>query len=256
MDEVLNLYKTRGETPLACIDRFRENHPQYKHIPLSYAGRLDPMAEGVLPILVGEANKRRGQYLNLDKEYICDVLFGFSTDTYDILGELTNAVTRSSHKHVGQAILSEYLAQMGGTRTQKYPPFSSKPLEGTPLFVKARMGQLDEFELPDHEVTIRSLTLVGHTHISQEDLLTRILTDVRAVKGDFRQEKIATLWHETLRILYGLSFDVASIGISCSSGTYVRSLAHELGVKLGVPALAYRILRTKVGNWKVGDALR
>ncbi len=256
MDEVLNLYKARGETPLARIDRFRAENPQYKHIPLSYAGRLDPMAEGVLPVLVGEANKRRSQYLNLDKEYVCDVLFGFSTDTYDILGELTDAVTRSSHRYVSQAMLGEYLAQMGGTRVQKYPPFSSKPLEGTPLFVKARMGQLDEFELPEQEITIRSLTLLGNKKITQEELLAKIQSDIKMVRGDFRQEKIATLWNESLRVLYGLSFDMASIGIACSSGTYVRSLAHELGIKLGVPALAYRILRTKAGGWRVEDALR
>jgi tRNA U55 pseudouridine synthase TruB len=71
------------------------------------------------------------------------------------------------------------------------------------------------------------------------------------VKGDFRQEKILDLWQDNLRVLYGLSFDIATISIHCSTGTYVRSIANELGERLGVPALAMRILRTRVGKHKV-----
>jgi tRNA pseudouridine55 synthase len=74
---VINLYK-----------KMREQRRDLWNETLSYAGRLDPMAEGVLLCLVGSANARREAYLDLNKEYILDVLFGFSTDTYDILGKV------------------------------------------------------------------------------------------------------------------------------------------------------------------------
>src|ERR1700749_2760200 len=85
---VLNLYKKLGETPRERLERLRIQKPHYAHEVLSYAGRLDPMAEGVLLCLVGSANKRRELYLDMSKEYKLDVLFGFSTDTYDILGRI------------------------------------------------------------------------------------------------------------------------------------------------------------------------
>ena len=82
--EVLNLYKNLGETPLERLERLRTQKPLYEREVLSYAGRLDPMAEGVMLCLVGQANKRREQYLDLSKEYTIAVLFGVSTDTYDV----------------------------------------------------------------------------------------------------------------------------------------------------------------------------
>jgi tRNA pseudouridine55 synthase len=256
MKDILNLYKMRGETPLERIERHRAENPEYKNVPLSYAGRLDPMAEGVLLVLVGDTNKRRDEYLGLDKEYTFDVLFGFSTDTYDLLGLMTDAVTRASHRPIRVPLMLEYIAQMVGTQAQKYPPFSSKPLEGQPLFVRARKGELDTFALPEHKIEIFSATLAGTKRIDVEDLLADIETSIARVKGDFRQERIVRLWQDTLRVLYGLSFDVATVSVHCSSGTYVRSLAHELGEHLGVPALAMRIVRTRVGKWKMRQSER
>ncbi len=254
MKTVLNLYKARGETPLQRIERYRKDHPEYKNLPLSYVGRLDPMAEGVLLVLAGEENKRREQYLGLDKEYTFDVLFGFATDTYDYLGLMTDSVTRASHRPLKVPLLLEYISQMPGARSQKYPPFSSKPLEGVPLFIRARKGELSDFDLPEHQIEIMSSALIGTKRISDVTLLADVEKGVGAVHGDFRQERIMTLWKETLRVLYGLEFDLATISITCSSGTYVRSLAHELGEKLGVPALAARIVRTRVGKWKLRGA--
>src|SRR3989344_64050 len=85
---ILNLYKRLGETPRERLERLRLEKPLYENEVLSYAGRLDPMAEGVLLTLVGPENKRRDEYLNLSKEYVVDILFGFSTDTYDVLGKI------------------------------------------------------------------------------------------------------------------------------------------------------------------------
>lgn len=251
MKDILNLYKTRGETPLQRLERFRKANPEYKNVPLSYAGRLDPMAEGVLLVLAGEANKKRTDYLGLEKEYTFDVLFGFATDTYDILGVMSDSVTRSSHKPVRAPLLVEYVAQMSGERTQKYPPFSSKPLEGKPLFVHARKGDLTKFDLPEHKIEIFSASLVGMKRVNDKDLLEEVERVIALVKGDFRQERILHLWRDTLRVLYGMTFDIATINVHCSSGTYVRSLANELGEQLGVPALAMRILRTRVGKYKL-----
>ena len=86
MDKVLNLYKQAGETPLECILRFKKDNPQFENVPMTYAGRLDPLAEGVLLVLSGKEVHRKEEFLNLRKEYEVEVLFGVGTDTFDVMG--------------------------------------------------------------------------------------------------------------------------------------------------------------------------
>jgi tRNA pseudouridine(55) synthase len=258
MQKILNLYKEQGETPLERIERFRAQSPEYRDIPLSYAGRLDPMAEGVLLVVVGEENKQKEKYLSLEKEYIAEILFGFSTDTFDTLGVLSDAFTRASYRTVPFSLLEEYMHQMIGEQTQEYPPFSSKPLDGTPLFIKARKGEIagKDFILPLHTIHIFDMGIIGSRRITSEDLQEHILRTIGKVRGDFRQERICSLWEENLRLLYGLSFDLITVRIRASSGTYVRGIAHTLGQKIGIPALAFSILRRKVGRWSVKSSER
>lgn len=90
MNRVLTLYKPVGATPLDVLYELQERNPGYKDVRLAYAGRLDPMAEGLLLVLVGDECKRRDHYQKLDKIYEFEVLFGVSTDTYDILGKITS----------------------------------------------------------------------------------------------------------------------------------------------------------------------
>ena len=88
LPKVLNLYKKIGETPLERIKRFKADNPEYAMLKMSYAGRLDPMAEGVLLVLVDGENKNREKYLNFSKEYEADIIFGIGTDTHDVLGKI------------------------------------------------------------------------------------------------------------------------------------------------------------------------
>ncbi|MDQ3244755.1 MAG: tRNA pseudouridine(55) synthase TruB, partial [bacterium] len=82
------LNKKEGETPLEALESFRVKAKIGKEVKMTYAGRLDPMASGLLIILAGEECKNKEKYLRLDKEYNFEVLFGFATDTYDILGKV------------------------------------------------------------------------------------------------------------------------------------------------------------------------
>ena len=84
--------KSVGETPLQALEAFRERE-RLGGIPLTYAGRLDPMASGKLLILIGDECKKRDTYTGLDKRYRFEVLFGARTDTGDILGITERTVT-------------------------------------------------------------------------------------------------------------------------------------------------------------------
>jgi tRNA pseudouridine(55) synthase len=251
--QVLNLYKQLGETPRERLERLRQAQPHYAHEVLSYAGRLDPMAEGVLLCLVGSANKRREAYLELNKEYVLDILFGFDTDTYDILGRVmetgdASAVTRES--------VRKGLNEFRGHVAQEYPPYSSKTVEGKSLFEWARQGALSSLVLPSRTVNIYDLRVEAMYRVKEAELLTYITGSVEKVNGDFRQEEIVTTWKKYLKSTGTREFPCATVKIECSSGTYARSIAHGLGQELGVSALALHILRTQVGDYSVEKSLR
>jgi len=246
---IVIIYKKRGETPLACIERLRKERPELKEASLCYAGRLDPMAEGVLLVLVGEENKKKERYQKLPKEYISEVLFGFSTDSYDVLGKLTDAVSKTDHKRTGTKAVLDGVSMFRGKMEQLYPPYSSKPVDGKPLFEWAREGKLEQITVPTHEIEIFDSALIGMRTIKTEELWGQIDEDIERIKGDFRQKEIRDCWWEHIRPLYGETFDIATISIRCSSGTYIRSIAQGLGEKIGIPALALKIVRTKVGEY-------
>ena len=211
---------------------------------VSYAGRLDPMAEGVMLCLVGSANKRREEYLDLPKEYVVDIMFGFSTDTYDILGRVmeTGEATKLNRK-----IVEKGLNEFRGSVSQEYPPFSSKTVEGKSLFEWARSGTIGALVLPRRTVTIKELDVTALYKISEPMLLNYIEKSVDKVDGDFRQEEILSTWHRNLKKGGDRQFKCATVRVDCSSGTYVRSIAQGLVLALGCPALALPILRTTVG---------
>lgn len=248
---VITIYKKRGETPLACIECLRKERPELEDVPLCYAGRLDPMAEGVLLVLVGEENKKKEHYQKLPKEYISDVLFGFSTDSYDVLGKLTDAVSKTKHMRVSTKAVLDGVSMFRGKMEQLYPPYSSKPVDGKPLFEWAREGKIEQITIPLHEIEIFDSALIGMRTITTEELWGQIDKDIGRIKGDFRQKEIRDCWWEHIRPLYGETFDIATISVRCSSGTYIRSIAQGLGEKIGIPALALKIVRTKVGEYAV-----
>lgn len=250
MHEVVSVYKKRGETPKECIERFRVNNPQYKTTSLAYAGRLDPAAEGVLLILVGDACKDQETYHALEKTYRISIVLGVTTDTYDLLGLVTGI-----DKHVSVPMktdIESLRARFTGTIQQSYPPYSSKPIDGKPLFMWAREGRLNEISIPTHEVTISNIELLGIASLSSSQLVRNAIAETQYVSGDFRQERIIQTWQEVSTELPE-TLPVLELRVSCSSGTYMRQLAYDIGKVLGAYGLASHIVRERVGKYRLED---
>lgn len=243
MKKVLELYKKEGETPLETIERFKIENPEYKDEKMTYAGRLDPMAEGVLLVLVGDECKNKDKYLGLDKEYEFEILWGFQTDTYDILGipVLQNKNFEEPRK---VAERTRNYAEIGKFK-QKYPPYSSMTVDGKQLFQWAREGKLDEIEIPEREVEIYKVEFLGDRKITKKDLLENILTRIDKVSGDFRQPKIKKEWVNLLtdfaEAQLPQEFVISKVKIKCSGGTYVRGIVNDI-----FKAIAFSIKRTKI----------
>lgn len=238
MDSRALIEKRIGETPLEALERFRSTRPELRNIPLTYAGRLDPMAEGKLLILIGDECKNKEKYLGLDKEYEIEIVFGIETDTYDALGiaEVTPL------KVIPRIHIESYI----GRFIQEYPVYSSKTVNGKQLHQLARSRDLPE-EMPTKDVEIYLIQLLGQSCIDSEALKAKILEKIALIKGDFRQEEIKDQWNAVLNDSNQV-FECLKIRVSCGSGTYMRSLAHRMGKDAGTSAFALSIKRTKIAG--------
>ena len=238
-EKVVSIYKELGETPLEALERFRAKHSYSEDIPMTYAGRLDPLAEGELLILIGEECKNKETYLGFDKEYEVEVLLGISTDTHDALGLAQVAPTHTSTQ---VRPVQEYV----GRFTQPYPAYSSKTVDGVQLHTLSRRNELPE-EMPSKEVEIYEIEILGQEKITTTDLKERVTHNIALVKGDFRQKEIVSRWNEFFAGLGNdQTFPVLKIRVKCSSGTYMRSLADRMGKDAGSGGFALSIKRTKI----------
>ena len=255
MRKFVILNKKEGETPLETLEHFRLKNKSYKDAKMTYAGRLDPMASGLLIVLAGEETKNKEKYLDLDKEYEFEILFGFQTDTYDILGQITKSARQDLGQKELEKLIKQNLKHFTGKFMQSYPMYSSKTVKGKQLFEYARGGV--EVETPSHEVNVKKLQFIKLRKINNKKLLENIAKRVSRVKGDFRQKEILKIWQKELEKLNAKAleqFFIGSFKVKCTSGTYVRGIANSLGEKMHMPALAFSIKRTKIGKW--GKILR
>ncbi len=250
LDNVINIYKKAGQTPLDCINILKKEKDELRFIPMTYAGRLDPLAEGVLLILVGDECLKKDEYLSLPKEYEVDILLGFATDTYDEMGKVIKFEKSEDFKNFATKI-QKILPRFIGRIKQSYPPYSSRTVNGKPLFEWAREGKLEEIEIPSHDVFVENIEILEEESYLGSELLSKIKEDIGKVKGDFRQKEIINIWEKELINKYEEKYYVIKLRISCGSGVYVRGIANEIGEKLGVGALALKIVRTKVGDYSI-----
>src|SRR5260370_777165 len=205
LDGALVINKPKGKTSHDVVDAVRHlaGFRQIGHL-----GTLDPLATGVLVLLLGRATRLVRFYAGRRKRYEAGFRFGFATDTYDSDGEAQGQDTAPA---LDKATLEKLAAQRIGRFTQRPPAFSAKKVKGRPAYELARKKQA--FELKAVEVEIYEYKL-------------------REIEGS-----------------------IARFGIECSSGTYIRSLAHEMGEKLGCGAHLAEITRTAVGEFSMEQAI-
>jgi tRNA pseudouridine55 synthase len=174
---------------------------------IGHTGTLDPMATGVLALVVGRAT-RLARYMTGDvKTYEAEVTFGRATDTYDALG----ATTHETGRHPDPEALRSALAQFSGPLQQTPPAYSAKKIGGTAAY---RLARRDTPVLPD------PVAVVVHA-------------------------LACTAWVD----------GVATLTVRVSSGFYVRSLAHDLGERLGTGAHLSALRRTQAGAFSLAGAL-
>jgi tRNA pseudouridine55 synthase len=178
-----------------------------KERSVGHLGTLDPMATGVLPLVVGRMTRLAQFYTTCDKSYAGQIRFGFATDTYDCEGDPlgTPQAVSLTLEQVHQAAES-----FRGVIEQVPPPFSAKKIKGVPAYKLARSNR--RVELKPVKVEVRDF-------------------EITALEGDH-----------------------AAFRAQVASGTYMRSVAHDLGGRLGVGAHLASLRRTTVAEFDEGNA--
>lgn len=251
--------KAVGQTPLDVLEDFKAEHPEYQHVPLAYAGRLDPMASGKLLVLVGEECKRQTDYHALDKEYTVEILFGVASDSGDVLGLTQETDTLPN---ISDTQLTKLFPSLRGPISLPYPKFSSKTVQGKPLHTWTVEDRIDEIEIPTYTATIYSLALESlrtktraqvYADVSAKiETIPPVTDPKKALGNDFRRPEVRASWK-----VFAESgtpddeFSIATIRCVGGSGLYMRTLAEVIAKKLNTSALAYSIHRTTIGRYQV-----
>lgn len=221
MNGILVIDKPAGMTSHDVVQRIRRITGERS---VGHLGTLDPMATGVLPLLLGRFTRLAQFFGDSEKEYEGTIRFGFATDTYDAEGVPIDSPT-------GESFTSEKLmeakAKLTGVIEQMPPPFSAKKIAGVPAYKLARKGGAPELRAVQVDVKRFDLQFpVGYT---TSDNVYYVKHNPKPLEIGFR--------------------------VTVSAGTYVRSLAHDLGQRLGCGAHLASLRRTRSGEFSGANAI-
>ena len=206
----------------------------YGKVKIGHGGTLDPLAEGVLPIALGEATKLAGRMLDASKTYAFTIAFGEETDTLDLEGE----VIATSERRPPLAAVAAICEHFTGDIEQIPPAYSALKVDGRRAYDRARAGE--DVELAPRKVTIHSLELLGDAPrpvVESSFATTAGRPDPFDPAAPLELAESATL--------------VANV----SKGTYIRSLARDIAHALGTVGHVAYLRRTKAGPFTETHAI-
>ena len=229
MNGVINVYKEAGMTSFDVVARLRKILNTRK---IGHAGTLDPDAVGVLPVCVGNATKLCDMLTDETKEYVAVLRLGISTDTQDTTGRILSRDT-SVLKTLSDKEIKDTIMGFVGSIEQVPPMYSALKVNGKKLYELAREGI--EVQRKARKITIEEIEILD---IPQQELdglhnISIEENDPEAVNGI----------HKILKLR-----------VVCSKGTYIRTLCHDIGSKLGCGGCMQHLERTRVGRFTLQDA--
>jgi tRNA pseudouridine synthase B len=217
-DGLILVYKRKGKTSRNVVENISK---KYK-VKAGHIGTLDPMAKGLLPVLVGNTCKLSKYLMEHDKTYLVEMKFGYNTETLDIEGEIleedksfreNNIVDNEFFDMIIIAMKKEL-----GTKKQIPPIYSAKKLNGKKLYEIARKDKEKAIEMAKEKA--KEITIYNMYDISLKELWDNNPKDI-----------------------------LLSFKVECSSGTYIRSLVRDIAENMGTIAIMTDLRRIAVGNY-------
>jgi tRNA pseudouridine55 synthase len=205
-----------------------------KKLKVGHAGTLDPLANGLLVICVGDYTKRIDEFQGLPKEYTGTLTFGATTASFDLEKPVDNTFPTDQ---LSDSRLAELLGQFTGDIQQVPPIYSAVKVDGKRLYKNARTGEIVEIAPRSVNVSVFELAPLRpvptpvreHVILSSKGAEIHLYPDYESgLQADFR--------------------------VVCSKGTYIRSLAHDIGQAAECGAYLSALRRTKIGDFDTQNA--
>lgn len=221
-DGLILVYKKKGKTSRNVVENISKRYG----VKAGHIGTLDPMAKGLLPVLVGNTCKLSKYLMEHDKTYLVEMKFGYNTETLDIEGEIleedksfreNNIVDNEFFDMIIIAMKKEL-----GTKKQIPPIYSAKKLNGKKLYEIARKDKEKAIEMAKEKA--KEITIYNMYDISLKELWDNNPKDI-----------------------------LLSFKVECSSGTYIRSLVRDIAENMGTIAIMTDLRRIAVGNYNKID---
>ena len=208
MDGIIIVNKEKGYTSNDVVQIVKKIYNE----KVGHTGTLDPMATGVLPLLIGKGTSLSKYLINHDKVYEATIKLGIATNTGDLEGKIIE------EKEVDKNILKQeniekVLKEFLGKQTQIPPIYSAIKVKGKKLYEYARNGE--EVEIPSREITIYNINLINI---------------------DKKENEI-------------------KFNVSCSKGTYIRTLCKDIAKKIGTIGYMSNLNRIKVGDFDIKNSI-
>ena len=212
------VYKRKGKTSRNVVENISKKYG----VKAGHIGTLDPMAKGLLPVLVGNTCKLSKYLMEHDKTYLVEMKFGYNTETLDIEGEIleedksfreNNIVDNEFFDMIIIAMKKEL-----GSKKQIPPIYSAKKLNGKKLYEIARKDKEKAIEMAKEKA--KEITIYNMYDISLKELWDNNPKDI-----------------------------ILSFKVECSSGTYIRSLVRDIAENMGTIAIMTDLRRIAVGNY-------
>jgi tRNA pseudouridine55 synthase len=206
MEGIVLFNKPKNYTSYQIVEFFKKRTKK----KVGHGGTLDPLAEGLLILGIGEYTKELNKFLKESiKTYIAEIILGARSTTYDREGKIYPNDNRINYPNTDR--IKEVIRSFIGEIEQIPPPFSAVKIKGKPAYLLARKGK--KVELKPRKVKIYEIKILDY------------------------------------------NWPVLKIEVTCSSGTYIRSLANDIGEKLGCGGYLNDLKRTKINEFKVEQAL-
>jgi tRNA pseudouridine55 synthase len=208
MEGVILFNKPKNYTSYQIVEFFKKKTKK----KVGHGGTLDPLAEGLLILGIGEYTKELNKFLKESiKTYIAEIILGAKSTTYDREGQLTRTEFGAGQGNIELEKIKEVVNSFIGEIEQIPPPFSAVKIKGKPAYLLARKGK--RVELKPRKVKIYDIKILDY------------------------------------------NWPTLKIEVTSSSGTYIRSLANDIGEKLGCGGYLNDLKRTRINEFKVEQAL-
>lgn len=237
---IIAIDKPEGISSAAVVAKIKKKLGLKK---VGHTGTLDPFATGLMLCGINKGTKLSRFFLGSSKNYVAEVALGIGTDTQDYTGHIVKHSSPELIKAITNQTIIESIERFKGVQMQNPPIYSALKHNGKPLYQLAREGH--PVQKPPRKIQIHSIEVQNIQKISESEYFKNIsLPDRKFLSVD-----------NFLSMAKFLECLSVTISIHCSSGTYIRSLAHDIGEQLGCGGCLTSLRRTRTSGFSIDDAI-